>query len=115
MIAASSAALCILKAVALVCIRDANGQAHCVSRSTDRQRMSGIHSIAQIGERKGGEAKRDAVSAGRHFDAAEQCECPQDRCWPSVDLRKPAGIVGIVQHQQAAARRCCDDLNTTGA
>ena len=34
MIAASSAALCILKAVALVCIRDANGQAHCVSRST---------------------------------------------------------------------------------
>ena len=34
MIAASSAALCILKAVALVCIRDANRQAHCVSKFT---------------------------------------------------------------------------------
>ena len=39
---------------------------------------------------------------------------PQHRCRLAVDLGDPAGIIQVMQHQQAIRRRCRDKLDAVG-
>src|SRR5450759_575393 len=74
----------------------------------------GIQRVAKIARREGSKAKYDVMGSGRDLYGAEQDVGAQDRRRLAVDLDDPAGIIDVMQQQQAVSGGCHKGLHAAG-